>query len=373
MKIAYLSVFYPYRGGISQYNSLLFEALEKRNEIAAYNFSRQYPQLLFPGSTQYVTENDNLIKTKSVRILDSINPFTYFTTAKKISKQSPKLLIMGYWIPFLAPALGMVAKLVRKKGVKVVSVLHNVTPHEHRIGDKQLSRFFLNQNDAFIVMSKAVRDDLLAIKPNAKYILHPFPIYSQFGNAIDKIEARKKLNIPLDKKILLFFGLIRDYKGLDIAIEAFNLLSDEYFLVIAGECYGKFDEYQQQIDNNKNSKRIMQHIKYIADDEVTTYFSAADLNVLPYRTATQSAVVALAYQFTSPVLVTDVGGLREMVEPYGTGLVVDEPNPTLIANGITHYFNNQMETYCKLNIEKFKTDYSWDNLAKSIEDLYKEL
>ncbi len=373
MKIAFLSVFYPYRGGISQFNSLLLEALEKNNEVEAFNFTRQYPQILFPGSTQYVTEKDSILKTKSVRVLDSINPFTYFSTARKIRKQSPQLLILGYWIPFLAPALGMVAKLLRKNGTKIISVLHNVTPHENRLGDYQLSKFFLNQNDGFVVMSKAVRDDLLAILPNAKYMLHPFPIYSQFGAAIDKKEARQLLNIPQDKNILLFFGLIRDYKGLDIAIDAFDQLNEDYFLVIAGECYGKFDEYQEQINRNKNKDRISKNIKYIADNEVATYFSAADLNVLPYKTATQSAVVALAYQFNSPVLVTDVGGLREMVEPYGTGLVVDKPEPNMIYEGINNFFRKKMENECKANIEKFKLDYSWDNLAKSIETFYQEL
>lgn len=373
MKIAFLSVFHPYRGGIAQYNSLLFEGFKERNQIEAFNFSRQYPQILFPGSTQFVTENDNLLKTPTQRILDSINPFSYFRTAKKINKQKPQLLLMGYWIPFLAPALGIVAKLVRKKGVKVISVLHNVTPHEHRLGDKLLSKFFLNQNDAFVVMSKAVRDDLLALLPNAKYILHPFPIYSQFGDAIDKTKARELLNIPQNKKVLLFFGLIRDYKGLEIAINAFNLLTEEYFLVIAGECYGKFDEYQNQINVNNNKARISQHIRYIADDEVTTYFSAADLNVLPYKTATQSAVVALAYQFNSPVLVTDVGGLRDMVEPYGTGIVVEKPDAKLIAEGISKFFDSNIENSCKSNIKKFKEDYSWSNLAKAIEDLYQEI
>jgi glycosyltransferase involved in cell wall biosynthesis len=373
MKSAFLSVFYPYRGGISQYNSLLYDALKQRNETNAYNFSRQYPQILFPGSSQYVTENDSQIKTPSERVLDSINPFSYFKTARQIAKKSPDLLLMGYWMPFLAPCLGFVAKRLRKKGVKVVSVLHNVKPHEKRFGDRQLSRYFLKQNDAFVVMSKAVRDDLLSFIPDAKYILHPFPIYSQFGDRMDKIEARKRLKIPLDKKVLLFFGLIRDYKGLDLVIEAFNKLSDEYYLVIAGESYGKFDAYQKQIDTNNNKERIVQHIKYIADDEVSCFISAADLNVLPYKTATQSAVVALAYQFDSPVLVTDVGGLKDMVEPYGTGVVVDGPESSLIANGIELFFNQNMEESCKTSIRKFKLDYSWDNLAKEIEDLYHTL
>lgn len=372
MKIAFLSVFYPYRGGIAQYNSLLHDGF-KKSEIKAFNFKRQYPQILFPGSSQYVTENDNVIKTPSQRLLDSINPFSYIKTYKTIKKYQPDLLLMGYWMPFLAPCLGFVAKRLRKKNVKVISVLHNVIPHEHRIGDRTLTRYFLKQNDAFLVMSDTVRDDLLSYLPDAKYVMHPFPIYSQFGEPIDQVEARKKLNIPLDKKVLLFFGLIRNYKGLDLVIDAFDKLSDEYYLIIAGESYGKFDDYQKQIDTNKNKERISQYIKYIPDDEVTNYISAADLNVLPYKTATQSAVVAMAYQFDSPVLVTDVGGLRGMVEPYGTGIVVDSPDAGLIAKGINHFFENDMHDQCKQNIQQFKKDYSWENLASEIEKLYETL
>lgn len=373
MKSAFLSVFYPYRGGISQYNSSLYDALKKRNDINLFNFTRQYPGILFPGSSQYVTKDDSLSFTTSKRTLDSINPISYFKTAKKISKTKPDLLLMGYWMTFLAPALGFVAKRVRRNNVKVISILHNVKPHEKRFGDKSLSRYFLKQNDAFVVMSKTVRDDLLAIIPGAKYILHPHPIYNRFGDAMDKIAARKKLNIPLEKKVVLFFGLIRDYKGLDLIIDSFNNLSDEYYLVIAGESYGKFDSYKAQINGNKNKECIMQHIRYIADSEVACLFSAADLNVLPYRTATQSGVIALAYQFDLPVLVTDVGGLRDMVDPYGAGIVVDAPDSTLISEGIKTFFNENMKSDCEENIQKFKADYSWDNLAKEIEDLYNTL
>lgn len=370
MKIAFLSVFYPYRGGIAQYNALLYRAFEKKNDINAYTFTRQYPQILFPGSTQYASENENVDQIPALRVLDSINPLTYINTAKKIARTEPDLLMMSHWMPFLAPSLGTVAKRLRKKGTKVISVLHNVTPHEHRISDKLLNRYYLNQNDGFVVMSQAVKNDLLSYIPDAKCIVHPFPVFSQFGEKIDKITARKKLNIPVDKKVLLFFGLIRDYKGLDLVIDAFGKLNHEYFLIIAGESYKRFESYQQQINANKIKENIMLHIRYIPDDEVPLYFSAADVNVLPYRTATQSAVVALAYQFDSPVIVTDVGGLREMVEPYQTGLVVSKLEPELLAGAIRKFFNENMENKCKENIKKFKADCSWDAMYEKIVDLY---
>jgi len=173
----------------------------------------------------------------------------------------------------------------------------------------------------------------------------------------------------LNKKVLLFFGLIRNYKGLDLIIDAFDKLSDEYFLVIAGESYGKFDDYQKQIDSNTNKERIIKHIKFITDDQVSFFISAADLNVLPYKTATQSAVVAMAYQFDSPVLVTDVGGLKGMVEPYETGVVVDAPDSVLISEGIETFFNDNMKSNCKNNIQKYKADYSWDNFVKVVLEL----
>jgi glycosyltransferase involved in cell wall biosynthesis len=365
MRIVLVGPFPPLRGGIAMFNHSLAETLSKNHEVHRVSFSLQYPQLLFPGKTQYFDYDSQKAKT----LINSVNPFSWKKTVKYINSINPDIVIFQYWMPFFALCLGFVAKRLRKKRVKVISVLHNVKPHENRIGDKRLSRYFLKQNDAFVVMSKAVRDDLLSFIQDAKYILHPFPIYSQFGDSIDQIEARKKIGIPLNKKVLLFFGLIRNYKGLDLIIDAFDKLSDEYFLVIAGESYGKFDDYQKQIDSNTNKERIIKHIKFITDDQVSFFISAADLNVLPYKTATQSAVVAMAYQFDSPVLVTDVGGLKGMVEPYETGVVVDAPDSVLISEGIETFFNDNMKSNCKNNIQKYKADYSWDNFVKVVLEL----
>lgn len=369
MKIAFLSTFYPYRGGIAQFNAALYHALEKNHQVKAFTFSRQYPDLLFPGKTQYVSKSDQANQIPALRTLDSLNPFSYFSTAKKINSFEPDLLIISYWMPFFAPSLGMVAKLVAKKGTKISSVLHNIIPHEPKIGDLMLNRFFVRQNHACITLSQAVSKDLKTLSPAKKQLFHPHPIYEHFGNKIDKNIACEQLLIPKDKKTLLFFGLIRDYKGLDILIEAFDKLPEEYILVIAGECYGKVEKYLELIAKNKNKARIFQHIRYIPDQEVPLFFSAADLLVLPYRTATQSGVVAVAYHFDLPVVVTDVGSLKELVGKHELGMVVPKSDSKEVKIAIETFFKDDLSTQFQTNIREFKNNYSWDSLAKEIINL----
>ena len=366
MKIAFLSTFYPYRGGIAQFNAALDRSLEKKNEVKAFTFSRQYPDLLFPGKTQYVTEQDQADEIPASQTLDSLNPFTYYSTANKINTFAPDLLVISYWMPFFSPSLGMVAKLVAKKGTKVISVLHNIIPHEPKIGDLMFNRFFVRQNHACITLSQAVSKDLKILSPTKKYSFHPHPIYEHFGAKISKKTACEQLKLPKDKKTILFFGLIRDYKGLDILLEAFANLSDEYSLVIAGECYEKVTKYLDLIAKNKNKDRIFKFIRYIPDQEVPLLFSAADLLVLPYRTATQSGVVAVSYHFDLPVVVTDVGSLKELVGKHELGLVVSKPNSNQVSTAIETFFEEGLQAKFQRNIQQFKSKYSWDSLAKEI-------
>ncbi|MCX6148731.1 MAG: glycosyltransferase [Candidatus Kapabacteria bacterium] len=366
MKIAYLSTFYPYRGGIAQFNASLFKEFEKYNETKAFTFSRQYPDLLFPGSSQLVSETDIAEKIDAERILDTINPFSYLSAASKINKFNPDLLITKFWMPFFAPSLGSVTR--RLKNTKRISILDNVIPHEKRIGDMQLINYFLNSNDAFIAMSRTVQNDLLSLKPNAKSILIPHPLYDHFGAKIDKEEACKKLNIPQDNKILLFFGFIRDYKGLDLLIEAMSRLGDTYHLVIAGEVYGDYSKYEKQIDGLGIRDKVSNFVRYISDEEVPLFFSCADVCILPYKTATQSGIVGISYHFDLPIISTDVGGLREMIGDFNTGLMVESPNSELIANAINEYFSSgKIEEY-KQNILKYKSLANWKNLAREIID-----
>ncbi|MBM2816218.1 MAG: Group 1 Glycosyl Transferase [Ignavibacteria bacterium] len=373
MNIAYLSVFYPYRGGIAQFNAALFGALEKRHRIHAFTFKRQYPDFLFPGKTQYVTETDTAVQIPARRIVDTLNPFTWRTCAKEIIRSKPDLLLIQQWMPFFAPSLGYIAKSVKTHGIPVISLMANVIPHEHKPGDEILTKYFLNRSDAFIVLASAVGKDLLKLRPDAKFECHPHPNYAHFGKKIHKDEAREKLGLPKEKKIILFFGLIRKYKGLDLLIEAVAGLPEDYHLLIAGEVYGDDESYTNIITEKKLESRVSFHNRFLNDDELHIFFSAADVCVLPYRTATQSGIVGIAYQFELPVISTDVGGLKEVIEPYGCGIIVERPDSGLIRSAILDYFNSGNAEQYKQNIRNAQKHFSWESLADVVERLYSQL
>jgi glycosyltransferase involved in cell wall biosynthesis len=372
MRIAFLSPFYPYRGGIAQPSALLYRELEKEHEVKAFTFTRQYPGILFPGSNQYVTEKDNADKIPAVRCLDTVNPFSWKPAANKVREFKPDLFLSAFWMPFFAPSYGAVSKRVRKDA-KVISILHNVIPHEHRIGDKALLKYFLKQNDGFAVMSESVRNDLLELQPGAQYFFHELPLYDHYGKLMDQETAKKSLQIPSDKKVLLFFGFIRDYKGLDLLIDAVAKLDDSYVLVIAGEVYGSFDKYQKQIDALNINHRIIKHVRYIDDAEVPLFFSAADVCVLPYKGATQSGVTSIAWHFNVPVIATDVGGLKESIQHRNTGLIADEPEADTIAILIKRYFAENVKGKFVSNIIELKNKLSWSHYAKGLLDFAAKL
>jgi glycosyltransferase involved in cell wall biosynthesis len=372
VKIAILSSFYPYRGGIAQFNANIFEELGKNHEVKAFNFKRQYPDLLFPGKTQYVEKEDTAIKVQSTSILDTANPFSYIRTARAIREWEPDLLIMRYWMSYFAPSLGYVGRHQLKK-TKVISVLDNVIPHEQHFFDKPFTKYFLGANDAFIVLSDAVGRDLLSYKPNAKFISTPHPLYNHFGEKMDREKAIEKIGIEKGKKNILFFGLIREYKGLDILIEAFSGLDDSFQLIVAGEPYGSFDRYRQLIDNSPNKERIKLFNGYISDSDVPAFFSASDICVLPYRSATQSGISAISLHFGLPMITTDVGGLREAIEGPGTGIVVKQPDASLIRDAIVDYFENDRISYFEKNISIEKSELSWSKFCNKLTEFYKTL
>lgn len=372
MKIAYLSTFYPFRGGIAQFNANLLNEFKKQHEAKAFTFTRQYPNILFPGKTQFVTSDDKPEIIESDRVLDSMNPFSYYSAAKKIHLFNPSLLLMKYWMSFFAPSLGKTARLLKKKGVKSISILDNVISHEKKMGEITLTKYFLNSNSGFVVMTESVKNDLLRLKPDAKYILAPHPLYDHFGNKIDKSTARTKLNIPADKKVLLFFGFIRDYKGLDILIEAMKHLDESYLLVIAGEVYGSFSKYDELIKKLGVENKIVKHVRYISDNEVPLFFSAADVCVLPYKNATQSGIVGISFHFDLPVIATNVGGLGEMIEDGKSGLIVNEISSEAIASAIKKFFTDKSSEYLS-TIENYKQKHSWENLAHKIAEFSKDV
>jgi Glycosyltransferase len=365
MRIAYLSCFYPYRGGIAQFNAHLLEALGEGNEVRAFNFTRQYPGFLFPGQTQYVTEQDKATPVASTRILDSANPFTWRRTGRAILRWKPDVVVFSYWNSYFVPSHTPVARMMRRHGVKTVTVVHNAIPHEPKFFDKPLARRFFRLNDVLVSMCDAVTADIRSLCPDARIVQRPHPVYDHFGQKQDKAEAQRQLGLDPGLRTLLFFGLIRDYKGLDLLLDAMPLLGPGYQLVVAGESYGSFDKYQAQIDASGCAGRIHVFNRYIDDAQVPGFFSAADVCVLPYRSATQSGITAIALHFEVPVVATPVGGLAESVERPGIGRMTEEISPRGIAAAISDLYAEGLETFVE-NIRTVKREMTWPAFAQEI-------
>ena len=374
MKIAILSGFYPYRGGISQFNACLYGELSKNHIVKAFNFKRQYPEFLFPGKTQFVTDDDEAVPVESESLLDTANPFSYISTYKAIRKWKPDVLIVRYWMSYFGPSLGYITRKM-KKHCKVISILDNVIPHEPRFFDTPLTKYFLKGSTGCVTLCEAVSKELLTLKSDAKYTVIQHPLYSHFGAKMRREDAEQKLGLKPGMKNLLFFGLIRTYKGLDILLETFEKLPpDDYQLIIAGEPYGSFDKYQKIIDRLPNKDKIYKNLKYIKDSEVSLYFSAADLAVLPYRSATQSGISSVSYHFEVPMIVTNVGGLKETIGDRGTGIVADECKPESVGKEILRYFSEpEIKENCIKNIRKEKERLSWEKFAYKLEEFIDQL
>ncbi len=366
MKIAILSCFYPYRGGIAQFNANLFEELGKTHDVRAFNFSRQYPDILFPGKTQYVTKEDEAVPIEAEALLDTANPLSWGRTARAIRAWGPDVLLVRYWMSWFAPSLGEVARKMAP-GCRVIGILDNVIPHERHWFDTPLTRWFLKGLDGAVTLCEEVGRDLQALRPDIPHAVLPHPIYTHFGAKLPREEAERRLNIPAGRRTLLFFGLIREYKGLDILLQAFDLLDERYQLVIAGEPYGSFDKYQKLIDGGRAPADVHVFPDYIRDAEVKNYFSAADLTVLPYRSATQSGISSVSAHFGVPMVVTDVGGLRETVGARGTGIVCENGTPACIAAAITRYFDEPaLQEELRAGIAAEKERLSWSRFAQDL-------
>lgn len=368
MRIAFLSCFYPYRGGIAQFSDELFAELSKSHTVKAFNYSRQYPGLLFPGKTQYV---ENPGESRGERLLDSINPFSWMRCSRAIREWNPDVLIVSWWMSFFGPSLGSVVRSM-PDNIKVIALVHNAIPHEKRFFDIPLTRYFLKGCDAAVALSDAVSHDIDSLTGGKLEKLTLFhPIYSNFGATLSRAEALAHLNLPDDgRKNLLFFGLIREYKGLDLLLEAFSRLDDSYRLIVAGEPYGSFEKYQSIIDASPAKERISLHLKYIADAEVKYFFCASDLVTLPYRSATQSGISAIALHFECPMLVTDVGGLKNEIGECG--VIVPAAEPTAIAKGISTFFDTpDAATACQSAIIAKRDALSWQTFAARLEEMLK--
>ncbi len=392
MRIAILSCFYPFRGGISQFNTYLLKELSKKHTVKAFNFKRQYPGFLFPGKTQKVTPEDTALPVESQAILDTANPLTYKPTAKAIAAFRPDVLLTRYWMSYFAPSLGGVcaktARLLQKQGYgesgkfRTVAIADNIIPHEKHFFDIPLARYFVKRQSGIVTLSHAVEEQLKEICPDVKSTTIPHPLYSNFGERMDTLQARRQLGMQgtdeeiLGRKVLLFFGLIRDYKGLDILLEALPLLDRSYTLIVAGEAYGSFEKYRQIIESERFAPvrgNLILHDRYIPDGDVKVYFSAADLSVLPYRSATQSGISSISWNFDVPLVTTPVGGLVESVGKAGTGMLTDGLTPQDVARSIEKYFaENRKEEYLR-NISRLKAELGWEAFAKKLEDFINTL
>jgi len=375
MQIALISAAPPYRGGISKHTSILVEKLSQNHSVDVINYSRQYPDFLFPGKTQYLddkSENDN-----SSRMIDSINPLTWFSTGNKLAKKNYDLVIFRFWNPFFAPALGVIAGIIKKKSsyTKLMSLCDNILPHEKTPLSDFLTTYLFDKLDGHVVQSSQTENELQEVVENPIYEKRFHPIYTNFPKKIDKITARKKLGLSA-KNIILYFGIIRDYKGFDILLNAISELKDsglDFHLLAGGECYGSDEKYTQLISNLGISDYITWHNKYIPDSEVSNYFSAADVVALPYRTASQSGVTQMAYSYDLPVIVTKVGGLPEIVDEGQSGFTIEPENPKELANILEKNLGNgtflKMPTY----IKTFKQKFSWEYFVNGIESVYSKI
>ena len=376
LKIFIVGPAYPLRGGLATFDELFCEALVNdghKAEIISYTL--QYPNFLFPGSTQYDKTGKAPEGIKIHSKINSVNPLNWLSVGKFIRNENPDLIIIRYWIPFMGPALGTISRIAKKAGIKVIAICDNVIPHEKRKGDKIFTKYFLKSCDGFVTMSKAVLEDLgKFIQTDKKeFLLHP--LYTSFGEKIDKATAKEKLGIGSNQKILLFFGLIRKYKGLDILLEAMadqRIKDLKIKLLVAGEFYDEKAYYEDLIQIHKLADSIIIHGKFIATEDVKYYFSAADIVTLTYRNATQSGVTQVAFQFEKPVLVTNVGGLSEIITNGKCGYVV-EPDKKEIADAIVDFYENNKEEILTAGMKEEKKKYEWGIFINKILKLYTKL
>ncbi|NML38354.1 glycosyltransferase [Chitinophaga sp. G-6-1-13] len=369
-KILILGTAYPFRGGLAAYNERLAEELQLTDDVEIFTFTVQYPGFLFPGKSQYSTDPPpQHLKIK--RLINSVNPLNWLIVGRKIRKMKPDIIITKYWLPVMGPALGTLLRLGKRRNTKVIAVLDNVVPHEKRPGDVAFTKYFLKPVDAFIAMSQSVLDDLRVFEPTKKASLIPHPIYDNYGTPVSKAEARQRLQLQPGKRYILFFGFIRQYKGLDLLLKAMadeRMKKLDIHAIVAGEYYEDAAPYQQLLQELQLGDRVLMHTDFIPTEAVKNYFCAADLVVQPYKSATQSGISQIAYHFDKPMVVTRVGGLVEMVPDGVVGFQCD-PEPASIATAIEKYFTDNREADMTAALQQEKQQYSWSRLAREIHTL----
>ncbi|NBC17585.1 MAG: glycosyltransferase [Bacteroidetes bacterium] len=363
---------YPYRGGIAHFTMAMARALRQDGHDAAIvTFTRQYPALLFPGKTQFETAPP-ADPVPTVRRIDSLNPLSWLRAAREMVAQQPEAVIFHHWMPFFAPAYAVMTWWLRRHGIPVLAVVHNALPHERRPGDRVLSRLFFRQLDGAIALSDAVERDLQTLGMRAPVVRCEHPVYDQFGEPLPRAEARASLGLDAEVPVLLFFGLVRPYKGLHVLLDALPQVAQRLpgvQLLVAGEFYDDETAYRAQVQRLGIAEHVRLYPEYVPQDEVPRYFSATDVVVQPYVSATQSGVAKVAFQFDRPVITTDVGGLAETV-PHGTaGLVVPPENPGALAAAIVQFFEEEMGERLTAGVRRIKRQHGWAPLVAATEQL----
>jgi len=358
------------RGGIAHYVALLFQKfIERGHDVKIISFKRQYPSLFFPGKTQQDTSKE-VVSLPSEPLLDSIGPLSWIRTFLAIHRFAPDLVIFKYWMPFFAPCYAAISFLSRLfTRAKLVYICDNIIPHEKRLEDRLLTHLGLWNIHYFIVQSAAVRVDLLKFKPDAKFKEVPHPVYEIFSNPFSREQAREALKFGKDDKVLLFFGFVREYKGLHILLWAMPAVLSQMpvKLIVAGEFYDDRSRYFDLINELHLESVVSVFDEYIPNEDVGMYYSAADVVVLPYISATQSVIIQIAYNYNKPVITTNVGGLPEVVKEGETGFVVPAEDPESLARAILMFFKQRESIPFQTNIAEFKKQFSWDRMASEIE------
>ena len=373
MKVIILGTAYPYRGGLTAFNERLArQYMAEGHEVEIVTFTLQYPNFLFPGKTQY-SDEPAPADLRIRRMLNAVNPFTWFKTGRYIRRQRPDLVVTKFWLPFMAPALGTANRVAKRKGTRRIAILDNLVPHEKRPGDSMFARYFVKSIDGMVAMSRSVLADADLFDPKRRKArtFCPHPLYDHYGETLTRQEALGQLGLREGQRYVLFFGFIRDYKGLDLLLQA---MADERMeplgvkLIVAGEFYGDPKPYHDLIARLDLSSRVAMHTDFIPDHEVNRYFCAADLVAQPYKTATQSGVTQIAFHFERPMLVTNVGGLPEIVPDGKVGFVV-EPQAQAIADAIVRYFSEDWQQRLTEGVRQEKQKYLWTNMTQAINNL----
>lgn len=373
MRILILGTAWPYRGGLAAMNERLARQLmEEGHEVLIYNFTLQYPGFLFPGKSQY-TDEAAPEGIKMVRKVNSVNPFNWLKVGIELKKMKPDLILVRFWIPFIGPSLGTICRIARRnRHTRVICIADNMIPHEKRPGDYLLTKYFTGGVDGYIAMSHEVYNDVgkLVSRPERRFT--PHPVYDHYGKMISREEALSALKLDPDERYLLFFGFIRDYKGLDLLLEAMadpRLRERRLRLIVAGEFYADEEKYLNIIREFNLRDKVILHTEYIPNEEINRYFCVADLVVQPYKTATQSGVTQIGYHFNKAMLVTDVGGLGEIIADKKSGYVV-RPEASAIADAIVDFYDKERQMDFEAEAEQLKQRFSWNQMTKVIFELY---